>query len=71
MRELEISPNFTIDIHKIRKNDAERRRVIGDKAYWAEVRADSLYGREKSKKREKGALRKKVSAWIKPINTLE
>ena len=44
MREPEISPNFTIeDIHKIREYDAERRRIIGDEAYWAEVRADSLY----------------------------
>ena len=44
MKAPEISPNFTIeDIHKIREHDAERRRVIGDEAYWAEVRADSLY----------------------------
>ena len=50
MKAPEISPNFTIeDIHKIREHDAERRRIIGDEAYWAEVRADSLYMQEKIK----------------------
>ncbi|MDR1915011.1 MAG: hypothetical protein LBQ58_00345 [Synergistaceae bacterium] len=50
MKEPEISPDFTIeDIHKIREYDAERREIIGDEAYWAEVRADSLYVKEKIK----------------------
>lgn len=55
MKEPEISPEFTIeDIHKIREYDAERRRIIGNEAYWAEVRADSLYMQEKIKEaREK------------------
>ena len=48
MKEPEISPNFTIeDIHKIREYDAERRNIIGDEAYWAEVRSDSVYMQEK------------------------
>ena len=48
MKEPEISTNFTIeDIHKIREFDAERRNIIGDEAYWAEVRADSVYMQEK------------------------
>ena len=48
MIELEISHNFTIeDIHKIREYDVERRKIIGDEAYWAEVHADSLYMQEK------------------------
>jgi len=50
MKELEISPDFTIDdIHKIREFDVERRRIIGDEAYWAEVRSDALYMQEKIK----------------------
>gem|GEM_PF-2958534 len=55
MIEPEISPKFTIeDIHKIREYDNERRKIIGDEAYWAEVRADSLYMQERIKKaREK------------------
>ena len=55
MIEPEISPKFTIeDIHKIREYDNERRKIIGDEAYWAEVRADSLYMQERIKEaREK------------------
>jgi hypothetical protein len=55
MNEPVISPDFTIeDIHKIREYDAERRKIIGEEAYWAEVRADSLYMQEKIKEaREK------------------
>jgi len=50
MKELEISPDFTIeDIHKIREYNEERRMAIGDEAFWAEVRADSLYAQEKIK----------------------
>jgi hypothetical protein len=50
-----ISPDFTIeDIHKIREYSAERRRIIGDNAYWEEVHANSLYAQEKIKEaREK------------------
>ena len=51
MKEPDISPNFTIDdIHKIREYDAERRNIIGDEAYWTEVRVDSAYMQEKIKK---------------------
>jgi hypothetical protein len=55
MKMPEISPNFTVeDIHKIREYDAERRKIIGDEAFWAEVRTDSLYVQEKIKEaREK------------------
>jgi hypothetical protein len=55
MKMPEISPDFTIeDIHKIREYNEERRKVIGDEAFWAEVRADSLYVQEKIKEaREK------------------
>jgi hypothetical protein len=46
----EISPDFTIeDIHKIREYSAERRRIIGDEAYWKEIHASSLYAQEKIK----------------------
>ena len=55
MKEPEISPDFTIeDIHKIREYSAEKRRAIGDEAYWAEVHAHSLCMQEKIKEiREK------------------
>jgi hypothetical protein len=55
MKAPEISPDFTIeDIHKIREYNEERRKTIGDEAFWAEVRADSLYVQEKIKEaREK------------------
>jgi hypothetical protein len=64
----EISPDFTIeDIHKIREYDAERRKVIGEEAYWAEVQADSLYiqgkiqeAREKSLSKENDSVGKAV-----------
>ena len=50
MKAPEMSPNFTIeDIHKLREYNEERRMTIGDKAFWAEVRADSLYVQEKIK----------------------
>jgi len=50
MKEPEISPNFTTeDIHIIREYDAEKRRVIGEEAYWAEVREDALYMQKKIK----------------------
>ena len=51
MKKPEISHNFTIeDIHKIREYDAEKRRIIGNEAFWAEVHADSLYMQEQIKK---------------------
>jgi rhodanese-related sulfurtransferase len=55
MKMPEISPDFTIeDIHKIREYNEERRKAIGDEAFWAEVRTDSLYAQEKIKEaREK------------------
>jgi hypothetical protein len=57
MKEHEISPNFTIDdIHKIREYDVERCKIIGDEAYWAEVRADSLYMQEKIKEAREARL---------------
>jgi len=57
MKEPEISPNFTIeDIHKIREYDAERRNIIGDEAYWAEVRSDSVYMQEKIQEARKKRL---------------
>jgi hypothetical protein len=50
MEKPEISPDFTVeDIRKIREYSAERRRIIGDEAYWKEIHARSLYAQEKIK----------------------
>jgi hypothetical protein len=50
MKNLEISPNFTIeDIHKIREYNEERRIALGDEAFWAEVHANSLHMQKRIK----------------------
>jgi hypothetical protein len=63
MKELEISPNFTIeDIHKIREYNEEKRMTIGDEAFWAEVEINSLRMQEKIKEvREKRIAKESIS----------
>ena len=68
MKEPEISPNFTIeDIHKIREYDAERRNIMGDEAYWAEVRADSVYMQEKIQEAREKRLAKESAGMNKAM----
>ena len=50
MKNLEVSPNFTIeDIHKIREYNEEKRMVMGDEAFWAEIQTNSLHMQKKIK----------------------
>jgi hypothetical protein len=68
MIEPEISSDFTVeDIHRIREYDAERRRILGDEAFWAEVHADSLYMQEKIKESRERRLERECDRINKAI----
>lgn len=50
MKYPDISPNFTLeDIHKIREFHAERRRLVGEDAFWGEIAAAALQARGRIK----------------------
>jgi hypothetical protein len=68
MKMPKISPNFTVeDTHKIREYDAERRKIMGDEAFWAEVRADSLYVQEKIKEAREKRLAEEANSVCKAM----